>query len=335
LFDDQASNAIKAPIMTYVKKWALILALFTGPGWIHAQQKNEIPAVYSKISYDEAGNLKLQVKDNTFYAYVSPPLYTLPQVYGNPAGTENGLIFDFGEFEGTLTYGLIPYGKAPHPVPVFRFTKPILKGKAEIDIPYDFRYPYDFVGWKETGFLTIGYRLQDRDGMIVYDGEVSLSGTGPFEVVPAIAEGPFINGLTDTGVVIWCRTTLPVKAELEVNGQLMSNKKEQLHHEWAIEGLEAATEYSYTLKYGGQEQQYHFRTAPEPGSQKSFVFAYTSDSRHATGGGERKIYGANAYIMKKMAALAHANDAAFLQFTGDMINGYLTNNEEQQLQYTN
>ena len=321
--------------MTYAKKWALILVLFTGLGCIHAQQNDEIPAVYSKISFDEAGNLNLQVKDNTYFAYISPPLYTLQQVYGKPVGTENGLIFDFGALEGTLTYGLIPYGKAPHPEPVFRFTRPIVNGKAEIDIPTDFSYPYDFVGWKETGFLTIGYRLQDKEGMIIYDGEVSLAGTGPFEVVAAIAEGPFINGLTDTGAVVWCRTTLPVKAQLEVNGQLLSDQQAVTHHEWAIEGLEPATEYSYTVKYGGQEQQYHFRTAQKAGSREPFVFAYTSDSRHATGGGERKIYGANAYIMKKMAAMAHAHGAAFLQFTGDMINGYLSDNEEQQLQYTN
>ncbi|MEA3460436.1 MAG: hypothetical protein U9R49_01065 [Bacteroidota bacterium] len=321
--------------MTYAKKWTLILVLFTGLIGIYAQENEPIPAVHSKMTYDEAGNLLIKAGGNTFYAMTSPPLYSLQQVYGNPVGTENGLIFDFGELEGTLTYGLIPYGKAPHPVPVFRFTKSIVSGKAEINIPYDFRYPYDFVGWKETGFLTIGYRLQDTEGMIIYDGEVSLSGTGPFEVVPAIAEGPFINGLTDTGIVIWCRTTLPVQAQLEVNGQLLTDPEPLVHHEWAIDGLEPATEYNYTVKYGGQEQQYHFRTAPRDGSREPFVFAYTSDSRHATGGGERMIYGANAYIMKKMAALAHANDAAFLQFTGDMINGYLTNNEETQLQYTN
>jgi len=30
-----------------------------------------------------------------------------------------------------------------------------------------------------------------------------------------------------------------------------------------------------------------------------FTFAYTSDSRAGSGGGERNIYGVNAYIMKK------------------------------------
>lgn len=321
--------------MSYLKKLTMIVALFFAFKGIHAQQNNEVPAVHSNISYDENGNLMLNVQGRIYYAAPDKPQYSLQQLYGNPTGTENGLIFDFGELRGSISYGLIPYGQMEHPQPVFRFTKPIAEGKVEIDIPYDFRYPYDFVGWKETGFLTIGYRLQDEKGMIIYDGEVSLSGTGPFDVVPALAEGPFISNLTDTGVVIWCRTTLPVKAQLEVNGQLLSDQEALLHHEWALEGLEAATEYTYSVKYGDQVQKYHFRTAPEKGSPEPFVFAYTSDSRHATGGGERMIYGANAYIMKKMTALAYSQGAAFMQFTGDMINGYLNNKEETQLQYTN
>jgi hypothetical protein len=321
--------------MKFLKKCTLILILLTGINLMHAQQKLDIPAVYSRISFNQDGYLSLQAKDETFLASISAPQYSLQQLYGNPVGTENGLILDFGDLEGTLTYGLIPYGKVEHPLPVFRFTKAIMEGKAEINIPFDFRYPYDFVDWKETGYLTIGYRVQDKEGMIIYDGEVSLSGTGPFEVVAALAEGPFINNLTASGAVIWCRTTLPVKAQLEVNGKTISKRKELLHHEWTVEGLEPATKYSYTVKYGGQEQTYHFRTAPAVGSRDPFVFAYTSDSRHATGGGERKIYGANAYIMKKMTALAYKEGAAFMQFTGDMINGYLTNNEETQLQYTN
>ena len=263
--------------MKYLKEWTLILILLAGFNIIHAQKNDPIPAAYSKISYNDEGKLLLKQGNRSYFASTSPPLYSLEQVYGNPVGTEEGLIFDFGALKGTLIYGLIPYGKAPHPLPVFRFTRSIVEGKAEINIPYDFRYPYDFVGWKETGYLTIGYRLQDEEGMIIYDGEVSLSGTGPFEVVPAIAEGPFINGLTDSGVVIWCRTTLPVKAQLEVNGQLLSKRKAAQHHEWTVEGLEPATEYAYKVKYGGQEQEYHFRTAPKEGSREPFVFAYTSD----------------------------------------------------------
>ena len=158
---------------------------------------------------------------------------------------------------------------------------------------------------------------------------------GPFEVVPSIAEGPFVNKLPDGKIAIWCRTTLPVKATVEADGKTFSEEKAMMHHEWEIAGLKPEAKYEYTVRYGELSQQYHFITAPEKGSRKPFVFAYSSDSRHANGGGERKIYGANAYIMKKMAALAYSNYAAFFQFTGDMIDGYLTNVEEQKVQYTN
>src|SRR5690606_38195885 len=47
------------------------------------------------------------------------------------------------------------------------------------------------------------------------------------------------------------------------------------------------------------------------------------------------VYGANNYIMKKSAALALQQDAAFFQFTGDMIDGYLSSREEQLLQLAN
>ena len=36
---------------------------------------------------------------------------------------------DFGIFKGSMTYGLIPYGKAPYPLPVFRLTKEIKQGE--------------------------------------------------------------------------------------------------------------------------------------------------------------------------------------------------------------
>ncbi|MDM8563707.1 metallophosphoesterase, partial [Candidatus Marithioploca araucensis] len=70
-------------------------------------------------------------------------------------------------------------------------------------------------------------------------------------------------------------------------------------------------------------------------SRKPFVFAYASDSRHAQGGGERRIEGTNAYIMKRIAALIRFKKAAFMQFTGDMINGYLNSVEQTKVEYRN
>ncbi|AWX44961.1 hypothetical protein HME9304_01967 [Flagellimonas maritima] len=296
-------------------------------------QEIAIPKSYSNIQKDEEGFF-LRDGDQRHYAIESNARYSLKQLFGNPKGTEEGVKMDFGDFKGTITYGLIPYGKAPHPLPVFRFVKSLESGKVDINIKGDFRYPYDFVDWQKNQILSIGYRLTDETGMIVYDGEVSLKGKGPFTVAPSIYEGPFINMLTDTSATIWFNTTLPLAIELKIDEKTIKSPM-ATHHEIEVTNLKPGTKYDYSIKYGDFTQQYYLKTAPKPGSKAPFVFAYTSDSRHASGGGERKIYGANAYIMKKIAAVAHANDAAFMQFSGDLINGYLGTNAETQLQYTN
>ena len=293
----------------------------------------DIPNSYSNIYADEKG-LYLADGNKRYYASKEVVGYSLKQLFGNPKGTKEGVILDFGKFEGTITYGLIPYGKAPHPLPVFRFVKTLEGGKVMIDIKKDFRYPYDFVDWQKRELLHIGYRLIDKNGMIVYDGEVSLTGKGPFQAVPTLYEGPFVNKLTDTSATVWFKTTVPTKAKLHINNQVIESPN-GTHHEITVSNLKPATRYEYEVSYGECAQKYYLNTAPNPGSRKPFVFAYTSDSRHATGGGERKIYGTNAYIMKKMAAVAFSNNAAFVQFSGDLINGYLNTEEETQLQYTN
>ncbi|WP_422858739.1 hypothetical protein ACOKFD_15445 [Flagellimonas sp. S174] len=292
-----------------------------------------VPKSHSNIKNDENG-LFLEDNGEKYYASKGKARYSLEQLFGNLKGTEEGVTMDFGNFEGTITYGLIPYGKAPHPLPVFRFVKTLESGKADINIKRDFRYPYDFVDWQENQILSIGYRLADEKGMVVYDGEVSLTGAGPFSLAPSIYEGPFINMLTDTSATIWFNTTQPIEVTLKINEESITSPS-ATHHEIAVSKLKPNTQYEYSIKYENFTQQYHLKTAPKPGSKTPFVFAYTSDSRHASGGGERKIYGANAYIMKKIAAVAYANDAAFMQFSGDLINGYLQTNAETQVQYTN
>ncbi|MGB5227634.1 MAG: hypothetical protein WBN55_05180 [Eudoraea sp.] len=303
----------------------------------------KIPASYSNIQQDSIG-LYFQQGNNRFYADNSPANFTLLQLMGNATATETGISFDFGlpDFQGKLVYGLIPYGKAPHPLPVFRREVLIKNGKAVIDIIADFSGIYDMIGWQQSGQLSIGYRIITNNGMILFDGEVSTEGKGPFVVVPAIYEGPFVNNIYSKGSIISFETTLPVITNIEVTKKdsgivktFASSNEKQTHHEISIDSLSPETEYEYTVKYGNMQQQYSFKTAPAAGSRRPFVFAYSSDSRHALGGGERMIYGANSYIMKKIAAVAHQNKAVFMQFTGDMINGYLSNKEEQLLQLSN
>ncbi len=298
-------------------------------------QSLQIPASYSNIAFNENKKLYFEVEGEKYFAEEVSNAPTIAQFMGKPKGTNTGVKLDFGNFKGTITYGLIPYGKAPHPLPVFRKTTEIDNGKAGINIKDDFKYPYDFVDWKKNGFVNIGYRLADEKGMLLFDGVMALEGEGPFNVVPAIYEGPFVSNVTDSSAVIWCKTTLPVEVTLEVNGKEYKSEKETTKHQWKIDGLSPDEKYEYKVVYGIQSQAYHFKTAFSSGSRKPFVFGYTSDSRHATGGGERKILGANTYIMKKMAALAYMKEVSFIQFTGDMINGYLSNKEEQRLQYYN
>ena len=298
-------------------------------------QETQVPESYSNIAFDKNNNLYLTQNGKRLYADTNKAKYTIQKLIGNPIGTKEGVELDFGNLKGSITYGLIPYNQVPHPLPVFRFSKELNKGKASINIADDFKYPYDFVNWKENKHLTIGYRVISEKGMILFDGEVSLKGTGPFEITPSIYEGPFVNNVTENSVDIWFNTTAPVMASISVNNETYTEKKATTFHHWNISGLTPGRFYDYQVEYATLTQKYKFKTAPCKGSQAPFIFGYTSDSRHASGSGERKIYGANAYIMKKMAALAYHKNAAFIQFSGDMINGYLAHNAEQQLQYTN
>ncbi len=299
-----------------------------------AAQVNRIPASYSNIGHDKVG-LYFSKDGTKYYADTSEATYTIQQLLGQPKGTPDGIQLDFGNLKGSITYGMIPYGQAPHPLPVFRFTKKLDMGKVDINIKENFRYPYDFVGWSEKGQFTIGYRVMDETGQLLFDGEVSGSGVGPFTIVPTLYEGPFVNCVNSDQAIISFETSSPVIANVEVDGKNYGDKEARQHHEITIDGLTPDNRYNYTVNYGDFSQRYHFTTAPKKGNRKPFVFAYTSDSRHATGGGERRIYGANGYIVKKMAALAYREGAAFIQFSGDMINGYLTTPEEQLLQLTN
>ena len=89
------------------------------------------------------------------------------------------------------------------------------------------------------------------------------------------------------------------------------------------------------VSYGSNTQTYNLKTAPEPGARTPFTFAYASDSRSGSGGGERDLGGVNAYIIKKIMATNNIKGVAFMQFTGDMITGYKSNMNEMELEYAN
>ncbi|GAB4407444.1 MAG: hypothetical protein OHK0039_09950 [Bacteroidia bacterium] len=310
-----------------------LLWLAALPAGLYAQ----IPATHSRIG-QEGEQYYLEWKDTRYREMQQPPLMTLDAAYGNPDGTKKGIAFDFGirGFEGRIYYGFIPYGDSRHPQPVFfKETSTIKDGRAEIVIAGKLNGRYDMIGWESSGKGTLGYRVESASGLLLYEGRISFTGTGPFKIDDSIIEGPFVNCVTPGSAVIAFRTNNKVRSTVQVGAQIFEDDKPCTAHEIDITGLEPGTRYDYTVTVGANSRTFAFETAPAPGSRTAFTFAYASDSRSGQGGGERDMYGANFYIMKKIFALATQQQAAFFQFSGDLIDGYKTSVGETELQYAN
>ena len=297
----------------------------------------EIPKSYSNIFTDEFGKLYFEHPETGVKYYAEDiPEFRYSEFQIDPVGYDMGMTFDFNApgFNGTIYYGLIKEDDVDFPQPVF-FGKPafIRDGKAMIPIT-DLRGKYDFTNWTETGNALLGYRIVYEDGSIIYDSRVRMKGKVPFETNVTIIDGPYLNILKPNSAVISFTTNFETKASIEVNEEKFKSKKSK-HHEIELQNLKADTKYDYTIFIGDYKRDLWFETPPVSGSRKPFTFAFASDSRAGKGGGERNMYGANFYIAKKMAALALQQDADFVQFTGDMINGYSTDRQYNLLQYQN
>ncbi len=318
-----------------------VIVLFVLSLSVSGQANNSnttVPKVLQNIQTDESGNSFILTSDSTILSDIVDPTKNILTTYELKAlGTNDGIFFDFKDenLNGTLFFGLIHYANSKYPLPVYRSSAAkIMQGKVLVNF-MALRGNYDMTGWEDSGSGTIGYRIIDTNGYYLFDGKVSFSGTGPFEVVNAIVSGPFINIIQAQGTIISFVTSEKSVCEINVNGNVFKDHEAVFNHEVEISGLSPETEYPYTIKYGELEQSYSFRTAPLPGSRKEFVFAYTSDSRAGAGGGERNFNGTNAYMIKKIMAISAQNEVAFAQFTGDLISGYSSSEGKTLLQYRN
>lgn len=325
----------------YILSVLIMIAYIFIPAQGIAQEKsteNKIPKSLQNILLDDTGEMYIPTSDGTKIKVVPEnPRYTLSKLRGNPSGTNSGIFFDFQdeEFSGTLYFGLINYNDSKHPFPVYRSSPAaISSGRALVHFN-SLKGAFDMTGWEESGMGTLGYRVIDSEGMIVYDGIVSFTSKGRFKAVNTVLTGPFINLVQSDKVTISFETSEKSICEIETNGNTFKDKEAVFHHEIEITDLQPATEYPYTLKYGEFQQSYSFKTSPLPGAREKFVFSYSSDSRGGSGWGERNLFGANVYIIKKIMAVSAQNDVAFAQFTGDLISGYSTSADEMKLQYHN
>ncbi len=306
--------------------------------YLEAQREVTVPAVYSNIEKDSRGlYLKMEDGRKLYERKRDANQLSLDAFEGQIRGTAKGLALDFGQTvpEGKVYYGFIAKGDSRHPMPVYyKRTAKIKDGKAEINIA-KLTGKYDMIGWEKAGKGRMGYRVMDDKGKLLYDGRVDFLGRGPFEVAPSLVEGPVVDLVEPYGLMISATVRPAAEVQVIADGRIWKSDKNS-RHEVQLEGLKPNTMYDYRLVYGGDTtQDFSFRTAPKAGSRTEFTFAYASDSRSGQGGGERDVYGANHYIMKKIMALAVQQDVKFMQFSGDLIDGYSDRPGDMNLQYAN
>ena len=306
---------------------------------------NNVPAVYSGISEQKPSKLffwkesRLAIRTSEGEIFLLSPdekYLLLDNFRGAPHPTASGLHFDFKypDLNGVIYFGIMsPDSRYSTPVFLGK-TVEIRNGKADLNLDL-LRGRYDISDWEKEGTIHLGFRVVNDSGVMLFEGRTRLSGSGPFEMADHLLEGPFINRVRYDGATISFDTNRPLIATILVNDQQFSSPEVSTHHEIQLSDLYPNMDYIYTLQAGSYEASYTLHTTPYPGSRQSFTFAYASDSRSGAGGGERSMFGVNSYMLRRVATVAAAENARFLQFTGDMISGYRNTPGTVELEYSN
>jgi 3',5'-cyclic AMP phosphodiesterase CpdA len=234
-------------------------------------------------------------------------------------------------------------------LPLYRFSetaKPVEGGyEAELRI---YRFSYDTYNMAKGSALegVVVYRLEmmdDEAGMVRYFESrfrYRREETGSGEVYrlrPCLVEGPLVDRVTDREAVISfdadsaCFAGVRLESGMVIDRGPAGQPRRSTHHEIAIDGLEPANEYTYTVTMAGdagmQEDIFswmprRFLTAPSPGSRKDFSFVFLSDSREAAGGGEYSFGGCNCRSLQPLMVDLYRRGADLVLFGGDLVNGY-------------
>lgn len=301
--------------------------------------QDSIPDVFSNVYYDKSCKLYHKYKKDRYYAKEENSKRTLTNLQGNPTAFTDGISFNFNDknLSGTLYFGLINFDESKYPTPVwYGRTAEIKGGKATVNIQKRLSGKYDMINWEKNGLGTLGYRIANEKGDLLFEGVIGFKYAKDrgISIATSIVNGPFVNLLKPHGVTLSFDTNFPIIANVKVGNQFFYSPEKTTKHEIKITGLQPETEYSYVVDYQDSKQTYSFKTAPKEGSRKPFTFAYISDTRGGQGGGERNLNGVNHYVLRKMLALANDKKVAFMQVTGDLIDGYL-GKDEINLQYAN
>ena len=312
------------------------------------------------------GNLPVAVPDLPERAATIRNQITFEQMQNivGPDEENKGLIIDLGDetLQGKIYSGPYPFeaGDADYDYMRFRKSGTLSNGTGVIPISYFYKSSkYDANEWLTGGISpvtpTVAYRLdlwRVKDGKAkhlgFYDGVVSFkrSEDGQFTKLPTIIDGPYMTLLrsddpSSVSIALEtdeaCSCTVSVIKSGKSFTKTFGTGEKATKHEIPVSGLEAATEYAYTVKCEGpsgdvvSSNMYNFRTAPEKG-QGDVVLAFSSDSREGVGGGERTYMGVNFRILSQIAADAYRKGVQFFIFGGDLLNGYTSETEDFRLQ---
>ena len=298
---------------------------------------DKIPSVYHNIFSSDKGNYFLE-KDGTKNFENNKKAELRLSDYDNiEFDDKNGILLKFKkDFKGTVIYGLYPDEKMEHPHAVF-FKKhvSIEDNQALLNIREKLSGKYDLANWEEKKHAVLRYRVFDNKNNIITNKRIVFSVTDEeFHIEPGITAGPFFTALSQNSFILTFWTNEAVEAKFTINGKTYTSDN-VTKHVFNIDGLKGGTKYDYLINLGVDKLESHIKTAPTSGDKSKFSFAFASDSRGGTQLGESQANGHNAYIMRKMAALANYKNVDFFQFTGDMINGYKSDKEQMRFEYTN
>ena len=189
---------------------------------------------------------------------------------------------------------------------------------------------------------TLAYRLElfdPRKGSAQFiDRHFSFQvDQGKFHKLPTILEGPFLTQITVDSAVVWWVTDQPTTGQVRLingaNTRVITDQGGAAgRHVVPLKGLTANTKYGYQVSSkasdGGEirSRSYTLRTSPQ---EPEFSFVFTCDGRTGgLGGGDTALEGINGVSARALAIQMSGHAPHLLIFTGDLINGYTTREDD-------
>ncbi|KPA19016.1 secreted protein containing Metallophosphoesterase domain protein [Candidatus Magnetomorum sp. HK-1] len=314
-----------------------------------AEPVDEQQAVQTGLPVD-ASTLE---EGNPFYPPMAITYSDLHNI--NETGDTNGLTIDLNNSElwGKVHTGPYPFeaGDSDYDYPCYRAGSDISGGTANMPISTFYKALYDANSWnfggKTTVTPTIAYRLELFSGTTIkgmFGSYVSFSkdNDGNFTKLPTIIEGPFVtlkcSDNPTTMTIVW-RTDEACTSQVFFGQRRFEQLTSYVNgHSINIDNLVPDTPYEYYVVSESEDgrqvvsNKYTVRTAPDKGKD-NIKFVYTSDSYTTNGGGESSYIGCNMEILRDIAANAYRDNAEFIIFGGDLVDGFQTSKEDLIFQY--